>query len=157
WITFCEGKSDDTALPPDPRTLVIPGVNVGRAVHFNTFWGSCNPPGATKTCGELRARMLRGKHLTVGEGAIGAGNALNADATSSKTLTIPASRYNDLWKHWGVSSRPSNFDELVAERYGVALSEGPNPYPLPGEDPNHAATPGGSGRLPMALTQLRNA
>jgi mono/diheme cytochrome c family protein len=156
WFSFCEGKSDDTALPPDPRSLVVPGVNVGKAVHFNTFWASCNPPGATKTCGELRARMLRGKNLTVGEGAIGAGNALNADATSSSVLTIPAARYNEIWKHWGLSSRPANFDELVAERYGVALSEGPNPYPLPGEDPNHAPTPGGSGRLPMAFTQLRN-
>jgi hypothetical protein len=157
WISFCEGKSDDTALPPDPRTLVVPGVNAGKAVYFNAFWESCNPPGTTKTCGELRARILRGKNLTVGEGATGAGNALNGSATKSATLTIPASRYNLLWKSWGLSSRPANFDELVAERYGIALSDGPNPYPLPGEDPNHAATPGGSGRLPLAFTQLRNA
>jgi mono/diheme cytochrome c family protein len=157
WFGFCDGKPDDAALPPDPRSLVVPGVNVGRAVHFNTYWASCNPPGATKTCGELRARMLRGKNLTVGEGAIGAGNALNANATSSAVLTIPVARYNALWKHWRLSARPANFDELVAERYGVPLSEGANPYPLPGEDPNHSATPGGSGRLPLAFTQLRNA
>lgn len=156
WITFCEGKSDATPLPPDPRTLVVPGVNAGRAVYFNTFWESCNPEGATKTCGELRARIARGKDLTVGEGAIGAGNALNASETDS-ILTIPASRYNDLWKAWGLSSRPASFDELVAERYGIALSDRPNPYPLPGEDPNDPAAPGGSGRLPLAFTHLRNA
>lgn len=155
WFSFCEGKSDDTALPPDPRTLVVPGVNEGRAVHFNAYWASCNPPGATKTCGDLRARAARGKALTVGEGAIGAGNALNANATSSKMLTIPTSRYNDLWKQWHLKTRPANFDELVAERYGVALSDAPNPYPLPGEDPN--LTNGGSGKLPLAFTQLRNA
>jgi mono/diheme cytochrome c family protein len=154
WFPFCEGKSDDTPLPTDPRTLVVPGVNKDRAVHFNTYWVSCNPPGATKTCGDLRARAKRGKVLTVGEGAIGAGNALNANQTTSKMLTIPVSRYNEIWKHWGLAARPANFDELVAERYGVALPEGPNPYPVPGEDPNQ--TSGSSGKLPLAFTQLRN-
>jgi endo-cleaving rubber dioxygenase len=60
-----------------------------------------------------------------------------------------------LWMRWGLLERPDDFDDLVAERYGTPLSAHRNPYPLPGEDPNQ--TDGGSGQLPMALTQTRNA
>ena len=57
---------------------------------------------------------------------------------------------------WGLSARPDNFDQLVAERYGMGLSTTVrNPYPLPGEDPNKRN--GGSGQLPTGLTQLRDA
>jgi mono/diheme cytochrome c family protein len=69
--------------------------------------------------------------------------------------SITADQYNSLWLRWGLLSRPSDFDELVAERYGTPLSAERNPYPLPGEDPN--LTNGGSGQLPMALTQTHNA
>src|SRR5262249_47639806 len=51
-------------------------------------------------------------------------------------------------------ARPDNFDELVAQRWGMPLSPTRNPYPLDGEDPNQ--TDGGSGQLPMGVTQLRN-
>jgi hypothetical protein len=51
--------------------------------------------------------------------------------------------------------RPTQFDQLVAGRHGSALAPNPNPYPLPGEDPNQ--TNGGSGQLPLVYAQLRNA
>jgi len=70
-------------------------------------------------------------------------------------LTFTAEAYNDLWSRWGYASRPADFDEVVARRWGVPLGEGWNPYPLPGEDP--VDTDGGTGRLPLALTQLRDA
>jgi hypothetical protein len=60
---FCYGKPDSTVLPPDPRTLVQPGISNGRAVHFNAFWKNCHvdpaavqEEGAAQTCGELRHR-----------------------------------------------------------------------------------------------------
>jgi mono/diheme cytochrome c family protein len=69
-------------------------------------------------------------------------------------LTISAQTYNGMWREWGLSTRPDEFDDLVAERWGIPLAPWRNPYPLPGEDPN--ATDGGSGQLPAALTQLRD-
>src|SRR5262249_21251698 len=39
---FCEGKSDATKLPADPRTLVVPGANKGKAVYYNAFWVDCH-------------------------------------------------------------------------------------------------------------------
>src|SRR6188474_2526909 len=38
WNTYCEGKDDEALLPVDPRSLVQPGVNEGKAAHFNAFW-----------------------------------------------------------------------------------------------------------------------
>src|SRR5262249_35152343 len=70
-------------------------------------------------------------------------------------FSITAAQYNLLWLRWGLLWRPSDFDQLVAERYGTPLAADRNPYPLPGEDPNR--TDGGSGQLPMAFTQTRNA
>ena len=61
----CYGKADSTALPPDPRSLVQPGVSAGRAVAFNAFWKDCHVDpvavqevGHATTCGELRAALL---------------------------------------------------------------------------------------------------
>lgn len=59
-----------------------------------------------------------------------------------------------MWLQWGFTSRPANFDQIVAERLGLPLGTKRNPYPLLGEDPNK--TNGGSGQLPVALTQLRD-
>ena len=70
-------------------------------------------------------------------------------------LTFTADGYNKLWQNWGFSSRPADFDQVVAERWGAPLGTQRNAYPLPGEDPNK--TQGGSGQLPIALTQLRDA
>src|SRR6185369_907665 len=66
-----------------------------------------------------------------------------------------STQYNALWLRWGMLWRPSDFDQVLAERYGTPLIAQRNPYPLPGEDPN--LTNGGSGQLPMALTQTHNA
>jgi mono/diheme cytochrome c family protein len=75
-------------------------------------------------------------------------------------LATPASDYNRVWQIWGMTSRPDNFDELLAERYGVGFGSERNPYPVVKtdgtlEDPNQ--TNGGSGRLPTGFTQTRNA
>lgn len=163
---FCYGKPNDAALPPDPRSLVQPGVNEGRAVHFNAYWKDChvdpvavNEVGTPKTCGELRAQFYRGEELmdtgSPGVSALFAGSNYKAIEAIWGISVFPARQYNKLWKIWGgYSDRPDNFDYLVAERYGSGLSQGRNPYPLPGEDPN--LTDGGSGQLPEMFTQMRN-
>lgn len=162
---YCYGKPDDAPLPVDPRTLVQPGISDGKAVHFNAFWKECHTdPEAVKeaghptTCGELRDVFYRGEALmdTGGPGvaALFAGTRYNTVSTVGGISTFPAKQYNKLWKIWGgFTERPANFDELVANRYGSALAEGRNPYPLPGEDPN--LTNGGSGQLPEMFTQVR--
>ncbi|MFA5939692.1 MAG: hypothetical protein WC809_10100 [Sinimarinibacterium sp.] len=158
WFDFCEGKSDDTLLPPDPRSLIVPGVNAGKAVIYNAYWKDCHldpaavgeePP--AQTCGELRDFTARGEALIEGNGAVGAGWYFGGSGTGGN---LTAANYNTLWQKWGLPGRPDNFDDLVAERYGMGLGTERNPYPLSGEDPN--ATDGGSGQLPTGLTQLRN-
>lgn len=162
---FCYGKSDDTPLPVDPRTLVVPGVNEGKAVHFNTFWKNCHTDpdavqeaGAPETCGELRQRYYAGEALmnTGGDNvaALFAGTDYTAMAAGWGISVFSAEAYNKLWTRWaGFEERPENFDELVAQRYGSGFGGGRNPYPLPGEDPNQ--TDGGSGNLPEIFTQVR--
>ncbi|HEY0975504.1 MAG TPA: hypothetical protein VGE57_13500, partial [Solimonas sp.] len=159
WFDFCEGKNDDTVLPADPRSLVVPGVNADKAVYFNAYWKDCHadpelvgeaPP--ARTCGELRDFTERGRALIEGNGAIGAGWYFGGDGP---TGNYTAAEYNSLWEAWGLSSRPDNFDQLAAERYGMGLGAIRNPYPLPGEDPN--TSNGGSGQLPTGLTQIREA
>jgi endo-cleaving rubber dioxygenase len=161
WFDFCEGKDDSAALPVDPRALVQPGISDGKAVYFNAWWKDCHADPELvgeqphpATCGELRASAARGAVLMEGNGAQGAGNFFGADGEGSAFSTT-AEGYNNLWRIWGMSERPDNFDELVAERFGVPRSYARNPYPLPGEDPNQ--TNGGSGQLPANLTQTRTA
>ncbi len=144
WASFCEGKADDTSLPTDPRSLVRPGANAGRAVYFNAFWEDChvNMPAAEQqaaTCGEYRRRRDSGRDFLLDE--------LPSGATS-------AAAFNNTWQKWGLSERPDNFDQLYTLRYGLNPAPFHNPYPLPGEDPN--ATDGGSGRLPLGLRQTRD-
>jgi formylglycine-generating enzyme required for sulfatase activity len=160
---YCEGKPDATPVPPDPRTLAQPGTNAGKAVAVNTYWKNCHVDpeavdevGAPETCGELRERFWHGKQLldpgSEGPGGLFTGTTASSSANSA---TFSAQMYNQLWMVWGgYTQRPANFDELAAERYGSAFSSSPNPYPLPGEDPNQ--TNGGSGRLPELFTQMRN-
>ncbi|HVK99994.1 MAG TPA: hypothetical protein VM553_09285, partial [Dongiaceae bacterium] len=164
---FCYGKPDNTLLPQDPRSLVLPGVNTGKAVHFNAFWKDCHTDptlvdeeGAAQTCGELRNRFYRGDAVLdtggPGAGALFAGTDPNSLASAFGISTFTAAQYNSLWTIWGgFLLRPSNFDQLVAERYGSGFSTTRNPYPKPGEDPNR--TNGGTGQLPEIFTQLRNA
>ena len=157
---YCVGKPDDTPVPTDPRALVQPGVNEGKAVHFNTFWKDCHVDpeavgerGPAKTCGELRERFIAGDQL-LDTGSPGVGALFTATDPGDKSTTFSAQQFNELWRIWGLSKRPDNFDELVAERYGSGFGTNPNPYPKPGEDPK--ATNGGTGRLPEMLTQMRN-
>jgi hypothetical protein len=144
WASYCEGKTDDTALPTDPRTLIVPGVNEGRAVYFNAYWEDChvNAPEdqqPAQTCGEYRARRDRGLHFLMDELP---GGGMTAEA------------YNASWEKWGFSERPANFDQLYTLRYGLNPAPYDNPYPLPGEDPN--LTDGGSGQLPQGLRQTKD-
>jgi hypothetical protein len=151
WFTFCQGMPDTTALPPDPRSLVIPTYD--KAVAFNVSWYSClNRQPAT--CGELRSLQAAGGRVLGGNGNPEAGWEFSSGHPSSQ-FSISSTQYNALWLRWGMLWRPSDFDQVLAERYGTPLSAQRNPYPLPGEDPN--LTDGGSGQLPMALTQTRNA
>jgi mono/diheme cytochrome c family protein len=157
WFDFCEGKPDSATLPPDPRSLVKPGVNRDKSVYFNAYWKDCHADpvlvgeeAPAKTCGELREFAARGEQLIKGNGAVGAGAYFAGDGA---TGGIVASDYNNLWQKWGLTARPDNFDQLVAERYGMSIGAERNPYPLPGEDPNQ--TDGGSGQLPTGLTQQR--
>jgi endo-cleaving rubber dioxygenase len=160
---YCEGKPDATPLPPDPRTLAQPGANAGKAVHVNTYWKNCHVDpmavqevGAAETCGELRQRFYRGEILLDTGSSGSAGLFTGTEASSNlSSSTFPASMYNEVWRVWGgYVERPANFDELAAERYGSAFGPSPNPYPLPGEDPD--LTNGGSGKLPELFTQLRS-
>ena len=146
WDSFCEAAADNTPLPVDPRTLVIPGANEGKAVHFNTYYENChiNLPeeeGPPKTCGEYKARVATG-YWFANQRAAGADMAYSAED------------FNELWKEWGFDERPENFETLLTERYGLNPAPFHNPYPLPGEDP--ASTDGGSGQLPMGLIQTKN-
>ncbi|MEN8720309.1 MAG: hypothetical protein ABF296_08620 [Oceanococcaceae bacterium] len=144
WPQFCADQPDAALLPPDPRSLVRPGVNAGGHVHFNGWWEDChvNQPAAEQppqTCGEFRARAARGAHFLLNELPVAA---------------YTADEFNATWESWGLSARPANFDQLYTLRYGLNVAPYPNPYPLPGEDPN--ATNGGSGQLPLGLRQLRD-
>lgn len=164
--TYCYGKTDDTLVPQDPRSLVQPGVNNGKAVYFNAFWKNCHQDtaavqevGAAKTCGELRSRFaLGGATLDTGNAGVAAlfaGNDPNSVDAAFGISTFTAAQFNSLWTIWGgFLLRPDNFDQLVAERYGSGFGSTPNPYPKPGENPN--LTNGGTGKLPEMLTQLRN-
>ena len=151
WFDYCQGAPDDTPLPPDPRSLVTPTFD--KAVAFNVTWHACLDR-QPATCGELRSLTAAGGRLLGGNGNVDAGWEFSGNDASS-LFAVPASQYDTLWLRWGLLARPADFDELVAERYGTPLSAARNPYPLPGEDPN--LTDGGSGQLPMALTQTHNA
>ncbi|MGJ8670383.1 MAG: rubber dioxygenase RoxB [Oceanococcus sp.] len=154
WHDYCAGKPDNTTVPADPRELVTPGVNEGKAVQMNAWWQSCQEDNHPGTCGELRARSEHGLALVAAEGRQGSASMFSGDYANSN-FAFTASDYSGMWTSiWGLANRPENFDELVAQRWGMPLSRVKNPYPLDGEDPN--ATEGGSGQLPMGITQLRN-
>ena len=162
---YCYDKDDDAVLPQDPRTLVQPGVNEGKAVHFNAFWKDCHVDeeavrevGTPETCGELRDQFYAGEALLDTGGpevaALFTGGRYDSLEAVGGISVFSANQFNKLWTIWGgYEERPENFDELVAQRYGSGFFEGRNPYPLPGEDPN--LTNGGSGQLPEMFTQMR--
>ena len=172
WFDYCgddgngNPRPDSAVLPVDPRSLIQPGINSGRAVAFNAFWKDCHiDPELVgerphpETCGELRSSYEKGRPIMEGNGQIGAATTFAGDQPHGMSAAS-AEQYNRLWMIWGMPGRPDNFDDLVAERHGFGpVLRGPdaprNPYPLPGEDPNQ--TDGGSGTLPQGLTQTRNA
>jgi len=163
WSRYCEGLDDGALLPVNPVTLVKPGVNEGRAVYFNAYYKNCHvdaapADAAPKTCGDWRARIERGGLLMRGDGEQGAAANFVGNFPGSSLLpgfAITTDAYNNIWQTWGLQARPENFDQLLAARWGVVIGPKRNPYPLPGEDPNQ--TDGGSGQLPTALTQMREA
>ncbi|QAT83669.1 hypothetical protein EJ065_2085 [Corallococcus coralloides] len=151
FAAACNGKPDATPLPLDPRTLVVPGVNKpGAAVQFNAYWVDLHTPPAPfvsnlppnpQTCGEFRASVARGRANIEGR-------------TYFQAFTTSFAYYN-LFMLWGYLIRPSDFDEQVIKRYGLAKAPFRNPYPLPWENPN--LTNGGSGQLPLGLVQEKDA
>ncbi len=161
WFDYCAGKEDAATLPLDPRARVQPGISDGKAVHFNTWWKDCHVDpelvgerAHPLTCGELRESHARGEALMRGHGRVGAGTFFAGEQPDG-LLTVTAENFNRLWMLWGLTARPDNFDQLVAERFGAGFGPERNPYPLPGEDPNQ--TDGGSGQLPISMTQTHNA
>lgn len=153
WNDFCADKPDGTIVPPDPRNLVVPGVNEGKAVYMNAWAQVCQDDNHPGTCGQLRQWVEEGFPIVAADSEVGAGHFFSGTSPTAN-FAFSASSYAGMWDSiWGLSSRPENYDQLVAERWGMPLSQTHNPYPLPGEDPN--ATNGGSGQLPMGLTQLR--
>jgi mono/diheme cytochrome c family protein len=153
WHDYCADKPDNTAVPADPREMVVPGVNENKAVLMNAWWQTCQEDNQPANCGELRQRAEHGLALVAAEGRLGAASFFSGDASESG-FSFPADGYGEMWKSiWGLSERPLQYDELVAQRWGMPLSVVRNPYPLTGEDPN--LSDGGSGQLPMGVTQLR--
>jgi len=145
WASYCEGKADAAALPADPRSLIRPGINAGRAVYYNAWWQDCHveaPPQEQqpRTCGEYRTRRDRGRDFLMDELPMAA---------------MSAADYDNTWTKWGLTERPANFEQLYTLRYGLNHAPFRNPYPLAGEDPN--ASGGGSGQLPLGLRQLKDA
>lgn len=152
WANFCQGRADEAVLPRDPRELIQPGVNEGRAVAFNAHWKTCdNAVARPRTCGELREQAALGRFVAFGHGE--PGTPVTFAGGQDTPSGLAAEDYNNLWQVWGLEARPDNFDALVAQRHGSPPAPWRNPYPLPGEDPN--ASDGGSGQLPLAYTQIR--
>jgi endo-cleaving rubber dioxygenase len=171
WVgQLCNGQPDDTPIDwsQEPRALMS-GANIDNpnyAVYFNDPWENCHTDtlfatqarqnalraakGQTQiytaqpnpaTCGAWRTRVQAGFNFVTQTAITGA--------------VIPASVYADVWKQWGLSSRPADFDAQVVQRYGFSPSPFPNPYPLDGENP--ATTNGGSGQLPLGWAQGKDA
>jgi len=164
---FCEGqdgksaKPDSTVLPQDARELVQPGIGTGKAIAFNAWWENCKakltpsdqPP---QTCGEFRKLRDEGEYL-LNYGL--AYDLWKADGGG----TVTAADFNDTWKKWGggLTKRPANFDDMYTLRYGKNSPHFRNPYPIRKddgtlEDPNAPGVNGGSGRLPMGMTQMKD-
>ena len=156
-VAFCDGadgkgprKSDDTPLPEDPRKLVNPFIGKkDTAAFFNASWIPVRdakgfrpaPFQYPKTCGAFRQAAREGRDFIMG--------------TQTFQLLASARAYDNLWRVWGLDSKPKDFDEMVRERYGLSKAPFRNPYPKDGEDPSK--TNGGSGDLPLGLIQGQDA
>jgi exo-cleaving rubber dioxygenase len=152
FAAACNGQPDSTALPVDPRSLVVPGVNTSStaAVQFNAYYVDLHNPPAPylsgvlparpQTCGDFNAAVQRGYTNLTTQGYF-------------QPFSTAAGYYN-LWQVWGYTQRPADFDQEVINRYGLSAAPYTNPYPLPGEDPTQ--TNGGSGQLPLGFVQSKN-
>src|SRR4051812_24945373 len=152
-VAFCDGadgkgphRADGTALPEDPRKLVTADLaGSGRAAYFNAPWIPVrDAPGMRpapvqypKTCGEFRRSASEGESTL--------------HHRQFFQLLASTRAYDNLWRVWGLSEKPADFDQEVRERYGFSEAPFRNPYPVKGEDPN--ATGGGSGQLPLGVIQ----
>jgi formylglycine-generating enzyme required for sulfatase activity len=160
---YCAGKPDATPLPPTRARSRSPAPTPPRR-STSTRSGELPRESERGPGGRRRPRpaascardTATARRYSIPEATVLAGLFTGTDANSNgSTSTFSADQYNQVWMIWGgYTQRPANFDELAAERYGSAFSSSPNPYPLPGEDPN--LTNGGSGRLPELFTQLRS-
>jgi len=151
FMAACKNQPDETPLPVDARTLVVPGVNTNpnAAIQFNAFWVdlhnpeppfvSTSAPNPT-TCGEFRASVANGKELMTTREYFQSFSSANA--------------FYYIYQQWGYANRPADFDEQVAQRYGYYPADWHNPYPYPWENPN--MTNGGSGQLPTGLLQAKD-
>ena len=150
FMAACQNMPDNTPLPVDPRTLVVPGVNTNSsaAVQFNAFWVDLHNPAPPyvstsapnpTTCGDFRQSVAQGKWLVT--------------SPFFQPFSTTTAYYN-LYMQWGYLFRPADFDKQVQQRYGYYPAAWNNPYPYPWEDPNK--TNGGSGQLPSGLTQTRD-
>src|SRR3954452_18814858 len=152
-VAFCDGadgkgphRADGTALPEDLRKLVTADLaGSGRAAYFNAPWIPVrDAPGMRpapvqypKSCGEFRRAAAAGKDFLYGRQMF--------------QILGTTKAYENLWRVWGLSAKPADFDEQVRLRYGLSEAPFRNPYPRPGEDPVGAG--GGSGQLPLGLIQ----
>ncbi|MGH7897718.1 MAG: hypothetical protein ACREQQ_07190, partial [Candidatus Binatia bacterium] len=136
YTDLCADESEGYTLPPDPRSFATAENG------FTSRWVSCHAAPPFPKCGEWQAAVAEGKRILEEQAMVG--SLLGADA------------YNDLWRAWGETARPSQpeFDARVRERYGFQPAPFHNPYPLPGDDP--AASGGGTGQLPMGLIQTKS-
>ncbi|MDR3416801.1 MAG: hypothetical protein P4L83_11495 [Nevskia sp.] len=171
---FCQNQPDSAALPPDPRKL-ISGSNINNAsyaVYFNApfqepDWNMViqnqakqnailvsqgkQPVYTAKlrpsTCGQWRASVDAGRKYIFS-------NPITGDL-------IPGAGLYNVAKYLGytVPADPAAatalLQQVVGTRYGYPPSPYPNPFPMPGEDPN--ATNGGSVQLPLGLVQTKDA
>jgi endo-cleaving rubber dioxygenase len=179
---YCEGKADATALPPDPRELIA-GENLDNpnyAVWYNDPFEICetdllfenqakqnailvsqgkkpiySAKPRPKTCGEWRSAVERGRQYIMHNPITGA--VLTRD--SLYNLVRAAQVGFSAWAGAGqFPSDPAVANEFLAkvsqQRYGYPPHPYPNPFPMPGEDPN--TTNGGSLQLPIGLVQVKD-
>ena len=114
-VAYCDGpdgdgphRADSAALPPDPRKRINDIVNqTNRATFFNAAWIPVrDAPGmrpapyqSPKTCGEFR-RAARD------------GDVFLHTKQFFQLIASPKA-YDNLWRVWGLKSKPADFDQEV--------------------------------------------
>ncbi|WP_394833383.1 hypothetical protein LVJ94_43445 [Pendulispora rubella] len=171
---FCENKPDSEPLPLDPREL-ISGSRIGNpnyAVFYNAPYKVCAndtllenqakqnallvaqgkaPIYSAKprpaTCGEWRAAVERGRTYIFSNPITG--DLITVDGVwnmiTSLGYTIPTDP----------QAATALLSKVMHARYGYPPSPYPNPFPMPGEDPNR--TNGGSVQGPLGFVQTKDA